>query len=65
MTELDILTTVVVPYFYLFLVSVLFADSISKLLDGFLRKSGHAHYSMFFVQHNAPLDFGSIMLGSA
>ena len=29
---------------------------------GFLRKSGHAHYSMFLLQQNPPLAFGRTML---
>ena len=41
---------------------MLFADSISKLSYGFLRKSGHALYSMCFFQQNAPLAFGRTLL---
>ena len=42
--------------------SFLFADSISKLSYGYLRKSGHTHYNMFFFQQNPPLAFGRTML---
>ena len=35
----------------------LFADSISKLAYGLLRKSGHAHHRMFFFQQNPPFAF--------
>ena len=45
-------------------IMLLFADSISKLSYWFLRKSGHALYSMFVFQQNPPLVLVALWLGS-